>query len=192
MSAYITQLDILGFDDGVAAWTQKVNTVEEGGGGGGAMSETCFTLDTSVLSDWGIFERIEGETAAYLPNQIRLNGDVWPNDGSPVYVYHLTMTVTPEYAGRQPESITVHFIGDLTEGLTRSYHFQFVARDQSYDLGIHSVAYNVNAEDPVQPPLDIEFTIPLTYRTLEEDEETPYTSDGLVTVSIADSSGVPS
>lgn len=56
MSAYITRLDILGFGGSVAAWTRKVNTIEEGvGSGSNAMSAECFTLDTSPISTWGDF-----------------------------------------------------------------------------------------------------------------------------------------
>lgn len=185
MSAYITKLDMLGFDGGTAAWTSKVNTVEEGGGGGvGAMSSSVFTLDTSPL-DWGSFVRVE--SAAFINGTIRLHDELFENEGWPSRVYHLRMDVTSEFAGRYPDSVTVHFVGCLISGEYRNpYQFYFEVRDQSYELGYYSLTYD-NQEFP-NTPLDIEFTIPLTYRTFEEDEETPYTSEGLVSIVVYDQS----
>lgn len=114
MSAYITQLDILGFDGGAAAWTSKVNTVEEGGGGGGAMSAACFTLsDTAWWENEVDWYRVEATT--FVDNTIRLDygrrafNEVWDIED-----HSVTLTVTSEYEGLFPDSITFRLVGECS------------------------------------------------------------------------------
>lgn len=106
MSAYITQLDILGFDGGTAAWTQKVNTVEEGGGGA-AMSAACFTLSDYPLEDE--FDRVS--VSAFLDDQIIGHYDRKLRETWCVEQYGCSLTATQAYEGIYPDSVTFQITG---------------------------------------------------------------------------------
>lgn len=172
MSAYITQLDILGFNGSVAAWTSKVNTVEEGGGGGGAMSASCFTLSTSSSNE----EWTQTETAKFLSDRIKLNKEVL-NVG---ITFYLTMTVTSEFSGLFPESITLHYSGDDFAGAgVQQFDFAVDTLDSNGDsLAQTSLSYGSGYSE-FDPPLDTEFTLSLVY---------PEGSSGFYKIVITDSS----
>jgi len=109
-------------------------------------------------------------------------------DDSQVEFFAVILETTSEFLQNYPDSITVRYESDLNPDIHNggTYSFNFSAHDQQYTLGQHS--FELLEEDF---PLNIEFTVPLTYRTLEDDEETPYQSDGLVSIRVEDTTGGP-
>jgi len=155
MSAYITQLDILGFDGSAAAWTQKVNAVETGGGGG-AMSAAVFTLSNTTLES-RFYEEINPpnppvtyeytwwnvDTAAFLSDRIQYYCDrrqldpgsnsLWDKESN-----FVRLTVTSEYTGRFPDSLTFRFEGRFID---------YLGEDNGIYLFITNTGINVQAYD---------------------------------------------